>query len=1022
MLHHNSGRAVVPVDPETQANPAGGGGDQNSSFSIDIPENVAFGASFGSQPTTSESFSSDFSKVFEGLSTDQAPLGMFWGNASSGADSISEAAENLAPSEHASKQQRRSSPRSREDSEAESVLQTGPGMKNNPYLHAHGVDPLQATPEKESASQNEPPDEMDVTSPGSLGTEDSITDDSADDSENDVEYQELRKSAEKAAIREAMKNIPPVPDADDLPLDSSDDSTLNESDTHHLEGASNDSISDFEVHNFDDNESDATDSPSVPQFGEAAIPPPPPPEEHSGDLYKGQFEAPGMDDFDIGSIFFNSGSKSKSGRNLKKNRREKNGSIPRKGGVQAVDGETSGDVPPAWWGNTSMNSNSSPVDLPVPPNGALPDFTDIKKAEENRREGKDHYNSNNYAEALNSYCRAIHYSPKEWPTRAIIFGNRAATYMMLQRFVEAASDCESALASDPTMVKLHVRRGRCMLRLGMFSAVDDICARVLEMPPPVDQKVISPDQDVGMAKADAKKCLKDLATAKHLVQQLNASESILDYEGALSISESIMEICPQFKMAHTSKVKALNKLHRWEEAKTFAEQVTYESHVSIQKLTAHPKADLPIVEPAFLRWKLTSTTTKNPLRSVQKEVKVNLEKVTSAILAMDADLAFAYLASLKNVSESHSCCVEVMNKISAILENLSSVFRTQWAWVFREKERMALLLNQKSSADTFFKSNRFQEATLKYAGALKADPSAERWNAILHSNRAAAFMALNMHEDAVRDCHQAINKDPQYVRAYLRRARAFQSLNDYAAAVRDYRRYLSSSPTPADYDDVNEELKNSLASQARKTQDDQRRHAKERNEQERNARGAKSYGFPHGGASGTRGYDYRTDSDEYTKSRFFSKGSSAGGARGSHRSSFDTGTTGHSSYSHQSSSSSSGSRNGYGNSGSGSTGYSSSSRSHPAGGAYGRGSRSGSYKNPPVDSDGEQIPDHYKTLGVSRNATDSEIRKAYHQAALKYHPDKNKEAGAEEIFKGIGLAYSTLSDKIQRSSYDRKWR
>lgn len=62
--------------------------------------------------------------------------------------------------------------------------------------------------------------------------------------------------------------------------------------------------------------------------------------------------------------------------------------------------------------------------------------------------------------------------------------------------------------------------------------------------------------------------------------------------------------------------------------------------------------------------------------------------------------------------------------------------------------------------------------------------------------------------------------------------------------------------------------------------------------------------------------------------------------------------------------------------------------------------------------------DYYKTLNVPRDASDDEIKKAYRKMALKYHPDKNKDPGAEEKFKEIAEAYEVLSDSQKRHVFD----
>jgi len=63
--------------------------------------------------------------------------------------------------------------------------------------------------------------------------------------------------------------------------------------------------------------------------------------------------------------------------------------------------------------------------------------------------------------------------------------------------------------------------------------------------------------------------------------------------------------------------------------------------------------------------------------------------------------------------------------------------------------------------------------------------------------------------------------------------------------------------------------------------------------------------------------------------------------------------------------------------------------------------------------------DYYDVLGIAREASEEDIKKAFRKLALEYHPDRNKTEGAEDKFKEVNEAYQVLSDAKKRTTYDR---
>ena len=61
----------------------------------------------------------------------------------------------------------------------------------------------------------------------------------------------------------------------------------------------------------------------------------------------------------------------------------------------------------------------------------------------------------------------------------------------------------------------------------------------------------------------------------------------------------------------------------------------------------------------------------------------------------------------------------------------------------------------------------------------------------------------------------------------------------------------------------------------------------------------------------------------------------------------------------------------------------------------------------------------YNVLGIAPNASEDEIKKVYRSLAMRYHPDRNQEPGADARFKAIAKSYEVLSDPVKREEYNQ---
>lgn len=108
----------------------------------------------------------------------------------------------------------------------------------------------------------------------------------------------------------------------------------------------------------------------------------------------------------------------------------------------------------------------------------------------------------------------------------------------------------------------------------------------------------------------------------------------------------------------------------------------------------------------------------------------------------------------------------------------------------------ARLQEAKDAANNLFRTKNYSRAISKYTEALNIDPGHDRYNAVILSNRAAAYMANEDFENAVKDCTLALEKLETYTKARVRRARANVKLGKPKLAMNDLERAIAEDPQP----------------------------------------------------------------------------------------------------------------------------------------------------------------------------------------------------------------------------------
>lgn len=569
---------------------------------------------------------------------------------------------------------------------------------------------------------------------------------------------------------------------------------------------------------------------------------------------------------------------------------------------------------------------------------------------------------------------------------------------MLGNFFEAIDDCDVAInlnqcdiiMNSQSLMKLYNRRGRVFLRLGDLIKAGESFKHVISISSNLQ---LSTNEE----KRDAEKQIQllssiqlSLTSIRQLAKIIKRPNVFVESTRILQLSNEVLQTCTHFREVQIAKIEAMLQLGKFQETKTFIEEVVLSSSSSMLGLTLFPSLSYRDI-----------TIHKLPLSSfswAEGPIKPNTKVFVDIILHMGHELAKYYIRSLKNMPICRYNSAAVIDAVVTMVNHLfnhisnfntnhsietspyvryhhycssSNVLNSvsQWLrWISEERSQQDELVSFKNEGDDAFRLNRFKEAIQQYTQALDVDDDAIVWNAILYSNRAAAHMALRDYSKAIQDCNKAIALDGHYMKAYLRRARAYKESSDYDKSLQDYEMYLSYSyPSryiPRDLADVQEERRD-LVRQLQEQKTSKSRFGyttKGFNCNDEEDSDEEIFYQP----KNHNNYGKKNYSNPYTNSRF----------------------------------------QGFQQQNSQSQGWRSGAYANFKG--FNQQSSSSRFQVPPkIDEN-----DPYNILKVSLNATERDIKIAYRKLALQFHPDKNKEKGAEDMFKKITSAYAILSDKV----------
>mmetsp|Transcript_3742 Transcript_3742/g.5406 ORF Transcript_3742/g.5406 Transcript_3742/m.5406 type:complete len:1263 (-) Transcript_3742:1140-4928(-) len=696
-----------------------------------------------------------------------------------------------------------------------------------------------------------------------------------------------------------------------------------------------------------------------------------------------------------------------------------------------------------------------------------------EKLSKMREDAKTLYSSKKYKESIYQYTSAIILltenfrsvpkplkKPEESEVLASIYGNRAAALMMIGAYAAASSDCEKAIShlrdynplalnvdseenllsylrSDgglTLMSKLSARMGRAHMKLGNVDEADQAIAqtiRISNIARSCHEKIQSHAAERGLqipremqqlsekvliqCKADATMNLSDLRKMKEDLDGIKTLGGVVkDTESKLARSrnrqiypriENILKIAPANVEMQEAKVICLATMRRWVKVSSYCETLACANASSGDAYTEDQKKldPFPGLKP-----------TGNLPESMLSNQTLNYSQVAEAVLWMPKKTILPLYMRALRLEERYTDASKACNALELLKGCDEPVWspnhkrEKQWSqWLRNENEKINRTLRGKEEGDLYYHNGDYSRAAELYAKVLLVDgdkidlfnrnpweyeTAGGRLHAVLHCNRAACLMALKQYSEASKECSAALRIHNKYMKAMLRRARCYARIERYEESIAEYGRWSNDiqeakanpyarrddeCPFDKAADVPDSDFQKALTELAEvkkmKTAKEEAERMKARSEQERasKAYSRRQQWYDQQESNGPRRWDsFNGSSPKRDPNRFSSRTGRPHSFRANQRSSH--------------------------------------SRKKPS-------PKPKAEKPSPSSS---SVTCHYAVLQLKKNASQEEIKKAYRKLALKYHPDKNKEENAADVFRKIKLAHETLSDERSRRLYD----